>query len=68
MNYSLLEETQRVVENKQVLINVIARRVRQLSSGIRPLVETELSATYADIAMAELLAGKIEPTFRSGSV
>ncbi|MDD5200637.1 MAG: DNA-directed RNA polymerase subunit omega [Terrimicrobiaceae bacterium] len=59
MNYSLLDEANKVIENKQILINVISRRVRQLSSGVRPHVEVEPRMTYADVAMAEILAGKL---------
>jgi DNA-directed RNA polymerase subunit omega len=60
MNYSLLEEANKVIENKQVLINVVSRRVRQLSSGVRPHVEVEPRMTFADIALAEIMAGKLE--------
>lgn len=59
MNYSLLDEANKVIENKQVLINVVSRRVRQLSSGVRPHVEVEPRMTYADVALAEILAGKL---------
>jgi len=60
MNYSLLDEANKVIENKQILINVVSRRVRQLSSGVRPHVEVEPRMTYADIALAEIMAGKLE--------
>ena len=60
MNYTLLEEANKVVENKQILINMVSRRVRQLSSGVRPHVEIEPRWTYADIALAEILAGKLQ--------
>ena len=59
MNYQLLDEANRVIENKQVLINAVSRRVRQLSSGVRPHVEVEPRMTYADIALAEILADKL---------
>ncbi len=59
MNYLALEEANKVFENKQVLINIISRRVRQLSSGVRPHVEVEPRMTFADIAIAEILAGKL---------
>jgi DNA-directed RNA polymerase subunit omega len=59
MNYQLLDEANKVVENKQVLINAVSRRVRQLSSGVRPMVEIEPRMTYADVALTEIIAGKI---------
>jgi DNA-directed RNA polymerase subunit omega len=60
MNYQLLDEANKVVENKQVLVNMISRRVRQLSSGVRPHVEVEPRMTFADVAMAEIIAGKLK--------
>lgn len=60
MNYQLLEEANSIVENKQILINMVSRRVRQLSSGVRPHVEIEPRMTLADVALAEILAGKLK--------
>ncbi len=60
MNYQLLEEAHTVVENKQILINMVSRRVRQLSSGVRPHVEIEPRMTLADVALAEVIAGKLK--------
>ena len=59
MNYQLLDEANKVVENKQVLINAVSRRVRQLSSGVRPMVEIEPRMTFADVALTEIITGKI---------
>jgi DNA-directed RNA polymerase subunit omega len=60
MNYQLLDEANKTIENKQVLVNMISRRVRQLSSGVRPHVEVEPRMTFADVAMAEIIAGKLK--------
>jgi DNA-directed RNA polymerase subunit omega len=59
MNYQLLDEANKVVENKQVLINAVSRRVRQLSSGVRPMVEIEPRMTLADVALTEIIVGKM---------
>ncbi len=59
MNYALLHQANEVIEDKQILINLISRRVRQLSSGVRPHVEVEPRMTFADTAMAEIMAGKL---------
>lgn len=64
MNYQALHEANKVIENKQTLINIVSRRVRQLSSGIRPLVEVGPLMTFADIAIAEVIAGKIKASPR----
>ena len=63
MNYQLLEEANTVIENKQILINMVSRRVRQLSSGVRPHVEVEPRMTFADIALTEIMAGKLKAEF-----
>ncbi len=59
MNYQALDEANTIIENKQTLINLVSRRVRQLSSGIRPLVEVGPRMTFADTAIAEIIQGKI---------
>jgi len=63
MNYTLLQAANPVIENKQILINMVSRRVRQLSSGVRPHVEVEPRMTFADIALAEIMAGKLKAEF-----
>ena len=63
MNYQLLEEANTVIENKQILINMVSRRVRQLSSGVRPHVEVEPRMTFTDTALAEIMAGKLKAEF-----
>lgn len=64
MNYQALDEANKVIENKQTLINLVSRRVRQLSSGIRPLVEVGPRMTFADTAIAEIIQGKISASPR----
>ncbi len=59
MNYALLHQANEKIEDKQILINMVSRRVRQLSSGMRPHVEVEPRMTFADTALAEIMAGKL---------
>ncbi len=50
------------VGNPNVLVNLISRRVRQLTSGggnSRPLIEQSGSLGAADIALLELIEGKM---------
>jgi DNA-directed RNA polymerase subunit omega len=42
-----------------VLINVVSRRVRQLSAGHRPLIETTPRMGFSDIALTEIIQGKL---------
>ena len=51
------------VGNANILVNVISRRVRQLTSGggnSRPLVDTAGNLGAADIALLELIEGKMD--------
>jgi DNA-directed RNA polymerase subunit omega len=51
------------VGNPNVLVNIISRRVRQLTSGGgsgRPLIEVPAGMGIADIALVELIEGKMD--------
>ena len=62
MNSELCKQALAKVGNPNVLINLISRRVRQLTSGAgamsRPLVDATNLGT-ADIALKEIIEGKI---------
>jgi DNA-directed RNA polymerase subunit omega len=59
MTTQLLQEAALVIPNQQLLINVVSRRVRQLGLGHRPLVEASPRASLTDIALKEIIAGKL---------
>jgi len=63
MTTQLLQEAAQVIPNQQVLINVVSKRVRQLGLGHRPMVEVGPRASLTDIALKEIIAGKL--TFES---
>ena len=63
MTTQLLQEAAQVIPNQQLLINVVSKRVRQLGLGHRPMVETGPRSTLTDIALREIIAGKL--TFES---
>jgi len=63
MNADLVEAASKVIPNHSILINMISRRVRQLSLGHRPLVESAPSLRAADIALTEIINEKL--TFES---
>ncbi len=48
-----------MIPNQQLLINVVSKRVRQLGLGHRPLVEASPRASLTDIALKEIIAGKL---------
>jgi DNA-directed RNA polymerase subunit omega len=50
------------VGNPNILVNLVSRRVRQLTSGggsSRPLIEQAGSLGAADIALLEIIEGKM---------
>lgn len=59
MTSTLLEEALKTIPNSQVLVNVVSRRVRQLTQGHRPLIETGPRMGFSDIALQEIISGKL---------
>ena len=59
MTTQLLQEAAQVIPNQQTLINVVSKRVRQLGLGHRPMVETTPRMSLTDIALKEIVAGKL---------
>ena len=59
MNSQLLDEASKVIHDPQVLINMVSKRVRQLSAGSRAMVPVEGRMGLADIALAEIAQGKL---------
>jgi DNA-directed RNA polymerase subunit omega len=54
-----LREARRTIHDPNVLINVVSRRVKQLKRGSRPLVESLEKLSPEDIALREIIEGKI---------
>jgi DNA-directed RNA polymerase subunit omega len=63
MNADLIKAASEVITNQQILVNMVSRRVRQLSLGHRPLVECAPGLREADIALTEIANKKL--TFES---
>ena len=63
MKAELVKAASEVITNQQILVNMVSRRVRQLSIGHRPLVEYAPGLGAADIALTEIANGKL--TFES---
>ena len=63
MNPELCKQALAKVSNPNVLINLVSRRVRQLNSGgggsSRPLVANTENMGAADIALLEIVDGKM---------
>jgi DNA-directed RNA polymerase subunit omega len=63
MKAELIQAASEVIPNPQILVNVVSRRVRQLSLGHRPLVQVPPAMLAADIALTEISEKKL--TFES---
>lgn len=63
MNVELSKKALEKVGNPHVLVNMVSRRVRQLSTGgggfSRPLVDTPPTYGLADIALLEIIEDKV---------
>ena len=59
MKAHLLKAANEVILDQKLLVNVISRRVRQLSQGHRPLVEFAPGMGLADVALTEVISGKL---------
>lgn len=68
MTSHLLEEALKKVPTQQALVNIVSKRVRQLNQGERPLVEAGFRTGFADIALQEIIEGKLTLTYPAASI
>ena len=66
MNADLVKAASEVITNPQILVNMVSRRVRQLTLGHRPLVACAPGLREADIALTEIANGKLTFELTSG--
>ncbi|MGK0239653.1 MAG: DNA-directed RNA polymerase subunit omega [Verrucomicrobiia bacterium] len=59
MRDDYIKEAQKVINDPNILVNVVSRRVKQLRQGNRPLVESLEKLNLEDIALREIIEGKI---------
>ncbi|MCH2059613.1 MAG: DNA-directed RNA polymerase subunit omega [Verrucomicrobiales bacterium] len=59
MKTELVEKASEVVEDSTLLINMVSKRVRQLNNGRSPLITVVERLGAADIALTEIIEGKI---------
>jgi DNA-directed RNA polymerase subunit omega len=68
MTSHLLEEALKKVPTQQALVNIVSKRVRQLNQGERPLVDAGFRTGLADIALQEIIEGKLELVYPSAEL
>ena len=59
MRDDYIKEAQKVITDPNLLINVVSRRVKQLRRGSRPLVESLEKLALEDVALREIIEGRI---------
>ena len=59
MKSNLVVQAAEIIEDPQILVNVVSQRVAQLNQGRSPLIDTLPSMGAADIALTEIIEGKV---------
>lgn len=59
MNVELIEKAAQIVGDNQLLVNIVSKRVQQLNKGHDPYVPTTPETGTGDIALMEIIEGKI---------
>jgi DNA-directed RNA polymerase subunit omega len=59
MNSKYLDSALQKVSSIELLINLVSRRVRQLTQGHRPMTATDGKMEPTDIALKEISEGKL---------
>lgn len=62
MKDEYLKEALKIIPNANILINVVSRRVKQYKYGMKPLIESLERLEPEDIALREIIEGKISYT------
>ena len=66
MRDEYVREAQKTIQDPNILINVVSRRVKQLRRGSRPLVESLEKLSPEDVALREIIEGKINYELAKG--
>ena len=59
MREDYLKQAQEIIQDPNILINVVSRRVKNFKNGAKPLVESLERLSLEDIALLEVIKGKI---------
>ena len=59
MNANILNRAAAIVPDKQLLVNIVRLRVRQLVAGHRPLIQVPPGMGLSDVALSEVADGKL---------
>ena len=59
MKAEYLSKAHEIISDPNVLVNLVSRRVKQLRAGMKPLVESLERLDPEDLALKEIIEGKI---------
>jgi DNA-directed RNA polymerase subunit omega len=59
MRDEYLRGAAKIISDPYILVNVVSRRVKQLRRGSRPLVESLEKLSPEDVALREIIEGRI---------
>lgn len=59
MNSNILSRASIVIPDKQLLVNIVRLRVRQLNAGHRPLISVPPGMGLSDVALSEIADNKL---------
>ncbi len=59
MKVELIEKAAAIVGDNQLLVNIVSKRVQQLNHGADPFVPTTPEMGSGDIALTEIINGKL---------
>ncbi len=59
MRDDYLRQAQDIITDPDILVNVVSRRAKQLKSGYKPLIESLERLSAEDMALREVIEGKI---------
>ncbi len=59
MREEYLREAHKLIPDPNILVNLVSRRVKQLKFGQKPLIESLEKLDPEDVALKEIIDGKI---------
>ncbi|HVZ64130.1 MAG TPA: DNA-directed RNA polymerase subunit omega [Opitutaceae bacterium] len=59
MREDYLQNALKIIDDPNILVNVVSRRVKQLKRGHRPLIESLEKLLPEDVALREIAEGKL---------
>ncbi len=65
MKAELVDQAAQYIPHPPILINLVSKRVKQLAAGRPPLIDRRPGMRDADVALTEIIQGKIKPGFEA---